>query len=708
MSTAKRIAAAAPHQAAPEPRRGTIRAASGEKSLTLAQTPAGEVPALEIVAYNGGPIWQMWWSDPVVIDLATAVCLERAPLLFAHNPWEVIGHVPTWTNDGKTLKARALLTGANDRTTEIEQSARKNHPWQASIGGSEIASEEHVAAGKEVTVNGRTVTGPVVILRGAVLDELSVVAIGADNSTQTKLAAKAATSRKEAPMTFEAWLKAQGFDPATITAQQRLTLQRQYEAEISASKTEKDKADKPAEPKVEAAKDTPADPAAAARESTANEYERIGKIEAAAKGHPAIIAKAIREGWDESRVKNEVELEQLRAARPESGPAIQTRSASEAAQSRGVLEAAICMAHGIGGDSLIKAHKVPQAVVETADRDFRNLRLSQLNRILIHAAGRSVSATASPRELFQQAKAIAAAGFSTMSLTGILGNVANKSLLQGYTATPDVAGVVFGKGSNPDFKPASRYRMTALGKLTRVGPSGEIKAMSLQEEGMTAQVETSAALLTITREAIINDDLGVFLRAGQAMGLNAQSVKQEAAFLEYLDYATFFTTARGNYFEGATSALALSSLSTAEKMLAELKDANNRPINMQGKYLLVPPALKASAEAMMKANKVIGSTTANIPVQDANPHEGKWTVHSSPWLGAAAGLANSSDTAWALLSDPAMAAVLEISYLNGNENPIVEVFDTQPDVLGQTYQIVFDFGVDKQDYRGGVFSKGTT
>ena len=51
--------------------KGTLRAMAGAKSIALAQGEGAAMKTLSITAYTGGPIQQFWWSDPVVIDLAT-------------------------------------------------------------------------------------------------------------------------------------------------------------------------------------------------------------------------------------------------------------------------------------------------------------------------------------------------------------------------------------------------------------------------------------------------------------------------------------------------------------------------------------------------------------------------------------------------------------------------------------------------------------
>ena len=66
-----------------------------------------------------------------------------------------------------------MLSGANERTVEVATSLANGLPWQASIGGA--AAGARVREGRrERSREQRDIVGPVVILRGARINELSV------------------------------------------------------------------------------------------------------------------------------------------------------------------------------------------------------------------------------------------------------------------------------------------------------------------------------------------------------------------------------------------------------------------------------------------------------------------------------------------------------------------------------------------------------
>ena len=68
------------------------------------------------------------------------------------------------------------------------------------------------------------------------------------------------------------------------------------------------------------------------------------------------------------------------------------------------------------------------------------------------------------------------AAFSTVSLPGILSNVAHKKLLQSYNAQPIIALKLCTTGDLTDFKENERFRLTDIGDLLPIGADGEIAA----------------------------------------------------------------------------------------------------------------------------------------------------------------------------------------------------------------------------------------
>ena len=65
-----------------------------------------------------------------------------------------------------------------------------------------------------------------------------------------------------------------------------------------------------------------------------------------------------------------------------------------------------------------------------------------------------------------------------------------------------------------------------------------------------------------------------------------------------------------------------------------------------------------------------------------------------------------SSKAWYLLADPNNLPVIEVAFLNGQENPTIESADADFKELGIQFRGVFDWGVSRQNHRAGVKLKG--
>lgn len=113
------------------------------------------------------------------------------------------------------------------------------------------------------------------------------------------------------------------------------------------------------------------------------------------------------------------------------------------------------------------------------------------------------------------------ASFSTMQLPGILSGVANKRLQKAYREQPSVARVLCRETTLPNFKPSERYGVVDMGELEPVAADGEIRHGQLGERKAVNRLVTYAKTFTLTREAIINDDLHALLRLPAMFGTRA-------------------------------------------------------------------------------------------------------------------------------------------------------------------------------------------
>lgn len=680
---------------------------------------AGDRPSLRrfsMTAYTGRAMTLAGWPHPVVVDLAGMRVPgggKSRPILKDHNRSLIVGHTDSIGVQNSQLQVTGVVSGAGPVAREIVESSLNGFPWQASLGA--VAQRvEFVAKGRTARANGREFAGPLHIARESVLGEVSFVALGADDDTTAQIAA----GRTDAPaketntMTFEQWLEAKGFADADLNDAQRGSLEALYASESAAST-------------ATATDEDPTDVdstslAAQMRAEAAAESSRIAAIRrlcAPSNGrHADIEAKAIAEGWDATRT----ELELLRADRPALAAGGVRRDGDAGVAAR-TVEAALCLSAGIPEAEVGKWYDQRTMNAAVAGR-LRGAGVHTALGYAIEAVGGSsrgthvdndfiLTAFEADRQLRAQERAertirASGGGFSTISLSGILSNVANKAMLAAYLAVESAVGFFCADADVADFKEVTRYRLTGNGVFEKVGPDGELKHATLSEESYTNRVETFGRIFALTRQMIINDDLGAFLQIPRIIGRMSALKREEAVFeLLLANPGTFFSSGNKNFLSGADTALSIDALTKAEQAFMDQTDSEGKPILISPSVLLVPTALKVAAQQLMTETRVNETTSVDKPKPANNPHAGKWKPVASPYLNAQ-GIAGGSAKAWYLFANPADVAAIEIAYLRGRRVPTIESGETNFNTLGMQWRGYFDFGVAMQDRRAAVKVKG--
>jgi len=637
---------------------------------------AKDLPRFRMVAYTGGIMQLAGFPHPVVVDLAgLEIPSQNLPVRLDHDRRQGVGHTTHVAVEDGRLIAEGLISRDTSWARDVAKSGVNGFPWQASIGAAVIESE-FVPPGQAVQVNGRTFEGPVYVVRRAVLKEISFVDSGADAETSARIAAK------QENIEMKRMKKTQEKDLEHIA-------QDKPDVKADAEQTEV-KAHAQVEPEIKAD-----DPVESLRARAADEVKRIAEIHRiCGSEHADIAAQAIKAGWDATRT----ELEVLRASRP-TAPAV--HMIDNAVDSR-VLEAA-CMISA----RLPDVEKYyDEKTLEAADKRFRG-RLG-LQELLLEAAwangytGRSFRDT---REILRYAfgREIQAA-FSQIDISGILSNVSNKFLLEGFYSVERTWRNICAVRNVSDFKTVTSYRLIGKDQYEIVAPGGELKHGTLGEESYTNKADTYGLILAIDRRDIINDDLGAITTVPRKLGRGSGLKINDVFWTTFMNNASFFTAANNNYASGASTALGINGLSAAEQLFMDQVDADGKPIGVMPAVVLVPTALSAMGTQLYKSLE-IRDTTASTKYPIANPHAGKFRVEVSRYLSNSSYTGYSSK-AWYLLADPNDLPVIEVAFLNGQESPTIETAEADFNVLGIQMRGYHDFGVALQDPKGGVKMKG--
>ena len=669
-----------------------------------------------------------------------------------HDTRKLVGHgTPTVNGSNMTVEG-GVMSHDNEYSRQIVAAAKNGFEWQASVGGKMTERPILIEEGQSKFVNGRSVSGPAVIIRGFLWRETSFCGIGCDNErASARVAASVEAEKVLVTMDFNEWLEARGFSADDLNEKQLDSLQASFDAENApAEEPAKDEivasiepvaAPAPApsvdriNPEVAAAEDNAKylDSVRAARRA---EDARVNELEEVYGEYKDMVAKPVLASLMDSALagdldRNKFELELIKAARqPRETPAIH-RGYRARKFDQAVVEASLLRSGGMGEDAVAAsvkrehgAAKVEEVMNKSYERGMQGFGLQDLVFASIESAGEEAPSRRCNHQVIEAALMVsrdikASNGTSTLSLPGVLSNLANKQMLQSYEDNKGIWDQICSTTDTNDFKSFDSYRLTEAGVLDKIGPSGEVKHTSLGEESFSNRVVNHAKLIGLTEEMLVNDDLGAFQRLSRHFGRQAaHAIEQEVITL--LNNAATATGAgaasdffRGgalgnfqpNYFEGASSALDIDSLGQAWQLFADQTDSQGKPI------MLDPAILLTSTSNAILAKQLYNSTEVRIAggTDRTRPVSNQWASMFQPvmsqYLGQSA-LGGTQD-AWYLVSRVSDDfAPIQVAFLNGQRTPAVERFDYDANMLGVTFRAKMPFGVALQDARCIVKSKG--
>jgi ATP-dependent protease ClpP protease subunit len=304
---------------------------------------------------------------------------------------------------------------------------------------------------------------------------------------------------------------------------------------------------------------------------------------------------------------------------------------------------------------------------------------------------------------------IVAAAFthSTSDFDVLLENTMHKSLQAGYALQPDTWSRFCKRGSVSDFRAHKRYRVSSIGNLDTVPEGGEFKERTIPDgEKSSISVTTKGNICSITRQAIINDDLDALTGIPMAMGRSANRTVEVAVYTALalnsglgpaLEDGNPLYHNRGTGKNNITTGAALTMLAIdADRVgLASLLDVGgNDFLDMRPEVLLLGIALGGTARSINEAQ--YDPDTAN-KLQKPNIVRGLFRdVIDTPRI---------TSTRRYLFADPNIAPALEVAFLDGNSSPFLES-EQGFDVDGSRWKVRLDFGVAGIDYRGTVTNAG--
>jgi hypothetical protein len=375
-------------------------------------------------------------------------------------------------------------------------------------------------------------------------------------------------------------------------------------------------------------------------------------------------------------------MEKLIATRDERPAAPAVHMAQPTARTPEVIEAAFALQ-----GNLPNVEK--QYDAKTLEAAGKIQRTTSLGEVLLSAAEEG-GYTGSRRLTAATLRPILQAAWATHSISGILSSTVNKFLLAGFNGVESSWRSISSVRSVNDFKALTSYRLNGGMKFEKVAPGGELKNAAVSDESRTISAETYGIMTSVTRNDLINDDLGALTAVPQRIGRGGALKLNDVFWASFQDDSAFFTTGRGNK-KTTAGALSLANLKAIATMFRKLKDPDGNPVAVDPRILLVPSDIELSAAEIMGSALLVGGSSA---APNVNVLAGRYQVVSTSYL--------SSAEDYYLLASPSDMPVMEVAFLNGVQSPIVETAEADFNTLGVQMRGYFDFGVAKAEYLAGV------
>ncbi|EHW9963248.1 Clp protease ClpP [Escherichia coli] len=294
---------------------------------------------------------------------------------------------------------------------------------------------------------------------------------------------------------------------------------------------------------------------------------------------------------------------------------------------------------------------------------------------------------------------------SSSDFSHILAGGAEKSVLKGWQDSGETFQKWTRTGSLSNFHEAKRVGLNGFSKLDKVPEGAEYKYITTSDKGVPIALATYGNIFSVTRQAIINDDLTQLTTIPMAMGRAAARTVGNLVYL-LLTSNGKFTDGKALFHADHKNLIAkdmdMVGLDEARKRMRLQEDANGDSLNITPAFVLVPAALESAAR------RAILSSSSVFPVGDES------TINQNPGIinvvkdmaevivEPRLDKANSKE--WYVAAAKGMDTI-EVAYLDGMDTPYLEE-QVGFIVDGVAWKVRIDAGVAALDYRGLLKSSG--
>lgn len=336
----------------------------------------------------------------------------------------------------------------------------------------------------------------------------------------------------------------------------------------------------------------------------------------------------------------------------------------------------------------LAARAMPDLVPSEAARQFVGLSLPELARENLRLAGEDVRGLTPAQAVTRSLGGL----HSTSDFTVALSNAVGRVLRKNYEEAPSGLKPLARRLELADFRARTIVGLSGLSALEKVNEHGEFKRGTIKDGGESIRLETFGRMFGVTRQVLINDDLGWIADVPRKLAVAAAQfeARQLADLLASNpvmgDGKPLFHADHGN-LAASGAALLEASLSAARLAMRKQKDEAGELIGVGPRFLVVGPELETSAEKLM-------ATITPTDTGDVQPV--KLTVVVEPRI---------EGKSWFVVASPGSVDGLAYAHLQSEPGPQLE-YRVGFDVDGVEFKVRLDFGCSFLDWRSWYKNPG--
>lgn len=282
-------------------------------------------------------------------------------------------------------------------------------------------------------------------------------------------------------------------------------------------------------------------------------------------------------------------------------------------------------------------------------RELRNLSTVELARRFVGAGADSMSRS----DVIAAALSTRSGMHTTSDFAAVLGTAGRRTLRAAYDAAPRSFGAFTQTVDLSDFRPHERVSLGDAPNLKlRAAEGVEVTYGTVGESSESIQLATYDRALSISRQMLVNDDLGAFARIAAMFGRRAAELEADLVYAvltgnqKMSDGKTLFHASRGNMI---SAALDVAGLSAARAAMRKQRGIDGGHIAVAPRTLIVGPDMETEAQKILSPISAVVADAVNV-------------------FSGSLGLAVDSrieGSDFYVAADPAALDTIELGYLDG-------------------------------------------